>query len=48
MITPNKVVTLGNSALGLVGVILEQGSDPIGLMELCPASVGNGLLPHSF
>jgi len=34
MITPNKVVTLENSVLGLVGVILEQGSDPIEMMKL--------------
>jgi len=34
MITPNKVVTLENSVLGLVGVILEQGSDPIEMLQL--------------
>lgn len=34
MITPNKVVTLESSALGLVGVVLEQGPDPIDLMKL--------------
>ncbi|OPY74543.1 MAG: hypothetical protein A4E65_03818 [Syntrophorhabdus sp. PtaU1.Bin153] len=34
MITPNKVVTLENSALGMVAVILNQGPDMIKLMEL--------------
>jgi hypothetical protein len=34
MIVPNKVVTLENSALGLVGVILDQGPDTIELMKL--------------
>lgn len=34
MITPNKVVTLENSALGLVSVILEEGPGPIDLMKL--------------
>lgn len=34
MITPNKVVTLENSALGLAGVILGQGPAPIELMKL--------------
>lgn len=34
MITPNKVVTLESSALGLVGIVLEQGPDPIDLIKL--------------
>ena len=34
MIVPNKVVTLEDSALGLVGVILDQGPDTIELMKL--------------
>ena len=34
MIVPNKVVTLENSALGLVGVVLDQGPDTIELMKL--------------
>lgn len=34
MITPNKVVTLENSALGLVSVVLGEGPGPIDLMEL--------------
>ncbi len=34
MILPNKVVTLEDSALGLVGVILDQGPDAIQLMKL--------------
>jgi hypothetical protein len=34
MITPNKVVTLENSALGLVSVVLEEGPGPIDLIKL--------------
>jgi hypothetical protein len=34
MITPNKVVSIEKSALGLVGVILEQGPDPLELVNL--------------
>lgn len=34
MITPNKVVSIENSALGLVGTILEQGSAPLNLNKL--------------
>ena len=34
MITPNKVVSIEKSALGLVGVILDQGPDPLELVNL--------------
>ncbi|GAB6910110.1 conserved hypothetical protein [Desulfosarcina cetonica] len=34
MITPNKVVSIENSALGLVSTIIEQGPDPLGLVKL--------------
>ncbi len=34
MIAPNKVVTLSDSALGMSGVILEQGPHPISLAGL--------------
>lgn len=34
MITPNKVITLEDSALGLVSVILREGSAPINVMSL--------------
>jgi hypothetical protein len=34
MITPNKVVTLEKSALGLLSVILIEGPGQIGLLDL--------------
>ncbi len=34
MITPNKMVTLKDSALGAVGFILEKGPDAIDLITL--------------
>ena len=34
MITPNKVVTLEKSALGLLSVILIEGPRQIGLLDL--------------
>jgi hypothetical protein len=34
MITPNKVIPLEGSALGLVGLILEKGPKPISLLGL--------------
>lgn len=34
MITPNKTIALRNSALGLSGIILEQGPEPIHLAAL--------------
>jgi len=34
MITPNKVVSIEKSALGLVGIILDQGPDPLELVNL--------------
>lgn len=34
MITPNKVVSIEKSALGLVGVILDQGPDPLEIVNL--------------
>lgn len=34
MITPNKVVTLEASALGLIGFVMEQGPAQIGLTQL--------------
>lgn len=34
MIVPNKIVTLENSALGLATIILDQGPNPIGLLNL--------------
>jgi hypothetical protein len=37
MITPNKVVTLQSSALGMVGTILEKGPAPISLVKLYKA-----------
>lgn len=37
MITPNKVVALEDSALGLASVILEQGPQPVDLLALYSA-----------
>lgn len=34
MITPNKVVSIEKSALGIVGTIIEQGPAPLGLSKL--------------
>ena len=34
MITPNKVVSIDKSALGLVGTILDQGPAPLELLKL--------------
>ena len=34
MITPNKVVSIEKSALGLVGTILDQGPAPVELLKL--------------
>ncbi len=34
MITPNKAVTIEESALGLVGVIMKQGPEPKDLLSL--------------
>lgn len=34
MIVPNKFVSLDDSGLGHIGVILDEGPDPIGLEEL--------------
>lgn len=34
MIVPNKFVSLDDSGLGHIGIILNEGRDPIGLAEL--------------
>ena len=34
MITPNKVVSIENSALGLVSTIIEQGPTPLEVVKL--------------
>lgn len=41
MITPNKVVALEGSALGLASVILEQGPQPVDILRLYH-TVGDG------
>lgn len=34
MIVPNKFVSLDDSGLGHIGIILNEGPEPIGLVEL--------------
>lgn len=34
MITPNKVVSIEESALGVVSIILDQGPGPVELLKL--------------